>query len=64
MAEKNKEAGYDDLRSVNNQAYTFLLINAVKELKLQNENQQKEIAKIKKDNLEMKKRLNKIVGQH
>ena len=36
MVEKNKQNGYDDLRSVNNQAYTFLLINAVKELAKQN----------------------------
>jgi len=36
MVEKNKQNGYDDLLSVNNQAYTFLLINAVKELAKQN----------------------------
>ena len=43
MVEKNKQNGYDDLRSVNNQAYTFLLINAVKEQQQQIENQQKQI---------------------
>lgn len=43
MVEKNKQNGYDDLRSVNNQAYTFLLINAVKELAKQNAGLQKRI---------------------
>lgn len=41
MVEKNKEKGYEDLRLVNNQAYTFLLINAVKQ-------QQEEIDELKK----------------
>ena len=36
MVEKNNQQGYNDLRSVNNQAYIFLLINAVKELSDQN----------------------------
>jgi len=35
MVDKNKQGGYEDLRSVNNQAYTFLLINAVKEQQAQ-----------------------------
>jgi hypothetical protein len=48
MVEKNKQNGYDDLRSVNNQAYTFLLINAVKEQQQQIENQQKQIDDLKK----------------
>jgi hypothetical protein len=68
MVEKNKEAGYEDLRSVNNQAYTFLLINAVKEQQAQIEMQQKLIedmksdnAAMKRDNLEMKKLINKII---
>jgi hypothetical protein len=43
MVEKSKQNGYDDLRSVNNQAYTFLLINAVKEQQQQIEKQQKQI---------------------
>ena len=43
MIEKNKQNGYDDLRSVNNQAYTFLLINAVKEQQQQIEELQKQI---------------------
>jgi len=43
MIDKNKQNGYDDLRSVNNQAYTFLLINAVKEQQQQIEKQQKQI---------------------
>ncbi len=33
MVDKNVTKEFDDLRSVNNQAYIFLLINAVKELK-------------------------------
>ncbi len=37
MVTKNKTGKYDDLREVNNQAYTFLLINAVKELSKQND---------------------------
>ena len=45
MIGKNKQNGYDDLRSVNNQAYTFLLINAVKEQQHQIEKQQKQIEK-------------------
>jgi hypothetical protein len=55
MVEKNPEAGYDDLRSVNNQAYTFLLINAVKE-------QQAQIDELKKENATMKQRLEKIIA--
>jgi len=45
MIEKNKQNGYDDLRSVNNQAYTFLLINAVKEQQQQIEKQYNQIEK-------------------
>jgi len=48
MVEKNKLNGYDDLRSVNNQAYTFLLINAVKEQQQQIERQQQQIDELKK----------------
>jgi len=43
MIEKNKQNGYEDLRTVNSQAYTFLLINAVKEQQQQIEKQQKQI---------------------
>ncbi|HEY6502375.1 MAG TPA: tail fiber domain-containing protein, partial [Chitinophagaceae bacterium] len=43
MIEKNKQNGYNDLRSVNNQAYTFLLINAVKEQQQQIDKQQNQI---------------------
>ena len=43
MIEKNKQNGYDDLRSVNNQAYTVLLINAMKEQQLQIEKRQNQI---------------------
>jgi len=48
MIEKNKQNGYDDLRTVNNQAYTFLLINAVKEQQQQIDRQQKQIDELKK----------------
>jgi hypothetical protein len=37
MVSKNEYADIKDLREVNNQAYVFLLINAVKELSVQNE---------------------------
>ena len=37
MVTKNKTSHLDDLREVNNQAYTFLLINAIKELSKQND---------------------------
>jgi hypothetical protein len=54
MVEKTTQNGFTDLRYVNNQAYTFLLINAVKEQQLQIaqqqlqlNQQQKEIAAIK-----------------
>lgn len=40
MVDKNVTKDFDDLRSVNNQAYIFLLINAVKEL-------QKEVEELK-----------------
>ncbi len=43
MVETNIQNGIVGLRSVNNQAYTFLLINAVKELQQQIINQQKQI---------------------
>jgi hypothetical protein len=43
MVDKTATNEMNDLRSVNNQAYTFLLINAVKELAAQNEKQQKQI---------------------
>jgi hypothetical protein len=43
MVDKNVTKEFDDLRSVNNQAYIFLLINAVKEL-------QKEIEILKNKN--------------
>jgi len=46
MVDKNKQDGYDDLRSVNSQAYTFLLINAVKELAQQNADLQKRVGEL------------------
>ncbi|MBK8611587.1 MAG: tail fiber domain-containing protein [Chitinophagaceae bacterium] len=42
MVDKNVTKDFDDLRSVNNQAYIFLMINAVKE-------QQKQIEELKKE---------------
>ncbi len=47
MVGKNKQGGYEDLRSVNNQAYTYLLINAVKEQQEQIEKQQAQIDELK-----------------
>ncbi len=43
MVDKTSTKEIDDMRSVNNQAYIFLLINAVKELSVQNEKQQQKI---------------------
>ncbi len=43
MVDKNVTKDFDDLRSVNNQAYIFLLINAVKEQNKKMEEQQKQI---------------------
>ena len=47
MIEKNNQNGYVDLRTVNNQAFTYLLINAVKEQQLQIEKLQKEMSELK-----------------
>ncbi len=60
MIEKNKQNGYDDLRSVNNQAYTFLLINAVKEQQLQIEKQQNQIDTSKDEVKQLKAELAEI----
>jgi len=49
MIEKNTANGYTDLRTVNNQAYTFLLINAIKEQQSQIESQQNKINKQESD---------------
>lgn len=56
MVNKVAENGVSDLRWVNNQAYVFLLINAVKALQQQNEQQQQQIE-------ELSKRLEKITCQ-
>ncbi|MBC7410902.1 MAG: tail fiber domain-containing protein, partial [Bacteroidia bacterium] len=48
MVNKKDYKDIKDLREVNSQAYTFLLINAVKELNAQNMNQQKQIDELKK----------------
>jgi hypothetical protein len=48
MVDRTATKEMNDLRSVDNQAYVFLLINAVKELAAQNEKQQKEIEKLKR----------------
>jgi hypothetical protein len=60
MVEKNKQNGYDDLRSVNNQAYTFLLINAVKEQQQQIEKQQKQIESSNEEVKQLKQQQKKI----
>lgn len=48
MVHQTEEGDYNDLRWVNNQAYIFLLINSVKELKEKVEAQQAEIERLKK----------------
>lgn len=47
MVDKNVTKDIEDLRSVNNQAYIFLLINAVKEQNKKIENQQQQIDELK-----------------
>ena len=47
MVDKNATKDFDDLRSVNNQAYIFLLINAVKEQNKKIDEQQKQIDELK-----------------
>ena len=47
MISKSKGAGYDDLRTLNPQAFPYLLINAVQEQQLQIEERQKEIEELK-----------------
>lgn len=54
MIEKNIQNGYEDLRSVNNQAFTYLLINAVKE-------QQQQIEKLQQEMNELKTLIKKFV---
>ena len=48
MVHQTAEGNAKDMRWVDNQAYVFLLINAVKELRQQVEAQQKEIEKLKR----------------
>jgi hypothetical protein len=55
MVKQSAEQGVSDLRYVNNQAYVYLLINAVKELKQQVQQQQAEIEKLKNGNRQRKK---------
>lgn len=48
MVDKNVTKDFEDLRSVNNQAYIFLLINAVKEQQKQLDEQRKMIEELKR----------------
>jgi hypothetical protein len=48
MVDKTSQNGMDDMRSVNNQAYIFMLINAVKEQQVQIDTLKKEIETLKK----------------
>lgn len=48
MVDKNAAGDFGDLRSVNNQAYIFLLINAVKEQQKQLDEQRKMIEELKR----------------
>lgn len=54
MVRQTHENGFDDLRWVNNQAYTFLLINAVKEQQLQLEATQKELKALRSELTELR----------
>ncbi len=54
MVDKNKQNGFEDLRSVNNQAYTFLLINAIKE-------QDKKLEDLQKQMEEQRKMIEKLL---
>jgi hypothetical protein len=56
MVSKQAYSQFTDLREVNNQAYVFLLINAVKEQQEQIMNQQQQIASQQKENMLQKKR--------
>jgi len=53
MVSKKAHESFTDLREVNNQAYVFLLINAVKE-------QQQQIELLQRDNREQKQRIEKL----
>ena len=54
MVSQKQNTEIKDLREVNNQAYVFLLINAVKELSAQNEQLKTEIDAIKKQNVSLR----------
>ena len=56
MVHQTSHNDLNDVRYVDNQAYTFLLINAVKELKKQNEQQQQLIESLMKRIEKMEKR--------
>jgi hypothetical protein len=60
MVSKQAYKEFTDLREVNNQAYVFLLINAVKEQQVQIETQQKENAVQKKLYNEQQQRINNL----
>ena len=63
MVSKTEAGDIKDLRQVNNQAYTFLLINAVKEQQAQIEALRAENAALKADNKEVKTSLNTFQTQ-
>ncbi len=60
MVSKQSYQQFTDLREVNNQAYVFLLINAVKEQQVQIETQQKENKELKKLYEEEQQRINNL----
>jgi hypothetical protein len=63
MVHQTEHNGMNDIRYVDNQAYTFLLINAVKELKKQNEELQKQNEVFQKQNESLLRRVEKLEGK-
>lgn len=60
MVSKHHTGTASDLRSVNNQAYVFLLINAIKEQQQQIEQQQTQLTEQQKINLRLQQQLDEL----
>ncbi len=61
MVDKNVTKDFEDLRSVNNQAYIFLLINAIKEQNKKMDEQQKKIEILTNQNLQQQVQIGTIL---
>ncbi len=61
MVDKNVTKDFEDLRSVNNQAYIFLLINAIKEQNKKMDEQQKKIETLTIQNLQQQVQIGTIL---